>query len=98
MVRQLALLPWVFHVWASLVAPVSAGLDGFYAACGGEWVAVKSRPQAVCQGHASGRWSLIFRTLATTLAGTLMSLVRIVPVLALANKPSTRTPAARVRL
>ena len=93
----MALLPVVFHVlgfWLRL----GGWADGFYAACGGAWVAVKRFSHSVCHGQFSGRRSRMRRALLTIRAGTWMSFRRIVPVLALTNASSARIPAALVRL
>jgi hypothetical protein len=44
---------------------------------GGGRTLVNSFSQAVCQGNASGRWSLVFGALEAIQAGTWMSLRRI---------------------
>lgn len=53
---------------------------------------------AVSQGHRLGKCRIIFRAEVATRAGTLMSLARIVPVLAADSPAPARVAAALVEL
>ena len=60
---------------------------------------VNRRVQAVSHGHCSGRCRVTRRPEVAALAGTLISLRRIVPVVALRRRSSpVRVAPARVRL
>jgi hypothetical protein len=68
------------------------------AAAGGLQPWVNSRSQAVSQGQAVGRCRVIRRAEEARRAGTVMSLRRMVAVVALARSGPVRVAAARVRL
>ena len=67
-------------------------------ATGGSLTVLNSAVQACSHGQALGRCSVSRRIEVAARAGTLMSLRRIVPVVALARSGPLSVPAARVRL
>src|SRR4051812_34229501 len=85
----------------SSTAGLRSGLSGRWsgqAAVGGPNVALNSWVQAVCQGHRSGRCRRSLRAEWASRAGTAISWVRMVAVVAFAWKTEARAPVARVRL
>ena len=75
-----------------------AAVDGVQAAAGGLRVASNSWVPAGSQGQPVGRCSRSVRAERASRAGTLISWVRIVPVVARAWNAEARHPAARMRL
>lgn len=67
-------------------------------AVGGPQMRAKSRVQAVSQGQRAGTCSMMRRAEDATRAGTVISLRRIVAVVALAGPGPVMVAAARVRL
>src|SRR3954454_20713246 len=72
--------------------------DGQGVVAGGPQSLSNNAAQWCCQGQPSGRWRVILRADDAVRAATLISLRRIVAVVALASWPPARVAAARVRL
>jgi hypothetical protein len=73
-------------------------LGGQVAAAGGPQTRVNNVVQAVCQGQPRGRWRVRRRAEDAVLAGTVISLRRMVAVVALVKQCPAMVAAARVRL
>jgi hypothetical protein len=87
----------VFHHWV-LGSRRSRLGDHVVAGSGGPQLWVKSSVQALCHGHLVGRWSLSRRAELAIRAGTMISLHRIVAVVALASAGPVMLAAAQVKL